>query len=721
MPKSILFCATFCLALSWAQNAQDLSIYKSPVPVVIDGIPDESEWQTCTIVSGFWQNFPYDTALAQRNTEVRMMYDDQFLYVFAKCFEDTANVCVVQSLRRDWSFPVNDAFVVAIDPFLDGTNGFSFGVNACGAQREGLIANGGSFGVTTNWDIKWFSKVIQGEDFWQVEMAIPFKSLRFSPDQQIWKINFMRNDLSSNEVSSWVRVPRQMNVSTLAYTRNMIFETPPDRNGPNIALIPYVNTNAYRDYNGNIGGRNNLEAGLDARISVTSSLSLDITVNPDFSNVEVDRQVTNLTRFSLFFPEQRTFFLENSDLFAQFGFSRIRPFFSRRIGLYNGNQIPIIAGMRLSGKIGQEWRLGLMNITTESASEFGLEAANYTVAAFQRRVFSRSSIAGILVHSQQFERFRPIRRSYNTVVGLDYNIASANDKWRGKVFYHHAFDSLGRPDAGATAMWLTYSSRNFGFDYNHEYVGRNYNATNGFVLRTGILRFEPGIRYRFYPRKGMLISHGPRLYQDIYFTDTVRSGLWITTDHLLQGGYVFSLKNRAEAEISLRHNYTRLTTPFFLTGETPLPVGSYTYYSLYGYFASDFRRKFSWSGTANIGEFYNGRIQSLSVAASWRLQPWGVLSCTVSQDQVLLPAGYPSTAFTLISPRFEISFTKSVFLTTFLQYNTQQDNVNLNVRFQWRFAPMSDLFFVWSDNYLPANMQIRNRGVVLKLTWWIQP
>lgn len=233
-------------------------------------------------------------------------------------------------------------------------------------------------------------------------MKIPFKTIRYKYGINNWGINFSRSDQSINEISVWNKVPFNFSVSSLAFTGILVWDTPPKKPGVNISLIPYA-----------IGGinRDNLKdetrwlykVGGDAKIAITSSLNLDITGNPDFSQVDVDRQVTNLTRFSLFFPEQGQFFLENSDLFARFGFTKICPFFSRRIGLFNGEKVPIIAGARLSGKINRKVRIGAMNIQTAGSSKLNIEAQNYSVGALQWQAFGRSSFGLIFVNRQGFE------------------------------------------------------------------------------------------------------------------------------------------------------------------------------------------------------------------------------------------------------------------------------------------------------------------------------
>ena len=384
-----------------AQDVRMMRIKKAEGKIILDGDLSETDWQAADLAKNFQQTFPFDSSLAATNTEVMLTYDDKNLYVGAVCYDPIEGKHVIQSLKRDFSFPVSDAFAIFIDPFDDGANGFSFSVNPLGVQREGTLENGGGFGVSTAWDNRWFSEVKIENGKWIVEMKIPFKSIRYKSDISEWGINFARNDLKQNESSTWSWVQRGQNVANLAFTGKLIWDAPPKKAGSNVSLIPYGIVGVNQDYQGENETKVPWNLGMDAKIAVTSSLNLDLTIRPDFSQVEVDRQVTNLSRFSLFFPEQRQFFIENNDLFARFGFSRIRPFFSRRIGLESGNIVPILGGLRLSGKINKNWRIGFMSMQTEGGVPEGTRSRNFTVAAVQRRVFKRSNIGLIFVNKKR--------------------------------------------------------------------------------------------------------------------------------------------------------------------------------------------------------------------------------------------------------------------------------------------------------------------------------
>jgi hypothetical protein len=711
-----------------AQSNQILKIEKAAGPIKIDGVLDELDWSSADIAKDFYQNFPADTSFAITKTEVKMTFDDNNIYVAAICYDDLEGDYVIQSLKRDFESSISDAFSIYIDPFNDKQNGFSFAVNPLGVQREGLLEDGGTFGVTTSWDNKWLVEVTRHKDKWIVEMAIPFKTIRFSTEQSNWSINFSRNDLKRNENSTWSPVPRMFKVSSLSHTGQLTWLTKPKKTGTNVALIPYAIGGISADFeNDTLTYSGN--AGMDAKIAITSSLNLDLTINPDFSQVDVDQQVTNLSRFSLFFPERRNFFIENSDLFSRFGFRQIRPFFSRRIGLNSGIQVPIIAGARLSGKLNKNWRIGLMNMQTEGVGEVDLEGQNYTVAAFQRRVGVRSNIAGILVNRQGFNGQKMDFGDYNRIAGVDFNLSSADNKWRGKAFYHQSFTPNVKTKAFTHAVWTMYNSEKVQIHYNHEVVTENYNAEVGFVPRisnynpeTGQFeartywRFEPSFEYKFYPKSDKINQHGPMVSWSEYLSEEFK-----TTERNAQ--FIYQVKFKSQSQIALKANNRKVLlyfdTDITFDNNPVIPAGDYEFSNLRIEYKSSQLKRLNYTLNVDYGAYYIGQKFSLDGSISFRKQPWGIFSVTFNQNEIVMPEGFENASLTLIGPKIELSFTKELFFTTFIQYNTQAENMNINARLQYRFRPMSDLFIVYTDNYLPYNFSIKNRALVVKFVYWL--
>lgn len=699
--------------------------------IQVDGNLTETDWQTADSTHRFWQNFPYDTSYSETRTVVRMLSDERFLYIAATCYDTSKGNYIVTSLKRDFLYANSDAFSVYLNPFNDLTNGFCFTVNPYGVQSEGLIQNGGGFGVSNDWDNKWFSEARIFPGGYTVELAIPFKSIRFNRNDSFWQVNFSRNNMKRNENSCWKPVPRNLNVSTLVHTGKIFFEKKPEKQNFNAALIPYAITSVSQPVTMARKIKYKANAGLDAKLVLTPSLNLDLTVNPDFAQVEVDRQVINLSRFSIFFPERRQFFLENSDLFANFGFRQIRPFFSRMIGLERGVNIPIIYGARLSGKIGRQWRIGAMNVQTggflfEDGSR--TPARNYSVAAFQRQVFRSSNIAGILVN-----RFDDNGRNPNTVAGLDYNLQSRNGKWLGKAFWHQSFGPASEKSNFANATWLYYTVKKFSAMWNHEYVHQNYQAATGFVprihyydmqrdttIRLTYYRFEPELSYRLFPKSKIINHIAFNMYGDIY-----RNNDFSENDAFLSQGITMRFHSGASAGTSLNGYRTRLmfhTDVLANANDTFLP-GIYEYGGAEIFFQSNRRKLFTYYFSAYSGSFYDGRRRTFKTELNYRFQPRVVLGLLSTIDLISMPPGDSSESrrdrvLQLVAPSFELSLTRKLFITTYIQYNSQADNININTRLQYRFRPMSDLFVVYSDNYY-TSWTGRNRGLTIKLIYWL--
>jgi len=405
----IWFCST--LQAQSEESRPCLKVNQTIESIKLDGVMEEEVWQKADVATDFWQNFPMDTSRAIAQSEIRMTYDEQFIYIFAKCYSTSEygnTYYVTPSLRRDFRGAGNDMITFIFDTFKDQTNAFTFGINPYGVQREGLVANGGSAqgDFDLSWDNKWYSAAKIYPDYWTAEVAIPFKSLRYEEASKEWLLQFYRLDSHVNERATWSRVPRNFRLYSLAYTGKLMWDKPLKKAGPNVSLIPFVAGGLNRDFTESTPTDRHFSVGGDAKVAVSSSLNLDLTFNPDFSQVEVDQQVTNLDRFEIFFPERRQFFLENADLFANFGLENARPFFSRRIGVAIDSttgqnvQNPIRFGARLSGRVNDKWRIGLMNMQTGEDQSINLPSLNYSVAAVQRQLFERSNLSAIVINKQ---------------------------------------------------------------------------------------------------------------------------------------------------------------------------------------------------------------------------------------------------------------------------------------------------------------------------------
>ena len=696
--------------------AYRLHIHKTTTPILIDAVLDESAWKEAEIATRFSMVLPMDTSIANVKTEVRMTYDCQNLYLTAICYHKPGQKFMVESLKRDFSFGKNDNFLLFMDPFDDQTNGFSFGVSAAGAQWDGMMYEGGK--VDLSWDNKWVSEVKNFHDRWVLEAAIPFKSIRYKKGIKEWGINFSRLDISVAEKSSWTPIPRQFPTASLAYTGTLVWDEAPPTVGSNVSVIPYVLTGLTKNYEAKKPTQLRRDIGVDAKIAVSSSLNLDLTVNPDFSQVEVDRQITNLDRFELFFPERRQFFLENGDHFSNFGYSTIRPFFSRRIGL----NAPIIAGARLSGKLNKDWRIGVMDMQTAAVDSVGLPSQNFAVLAVQRRIFSRSNIGFLFVNKEAVNYNGPDSgkqafTQYNRNFGIEYNLASANNMWTGKLLGLKSASPGIRSNDWVHAANLQYASRKWTFSWQHEFVGKNYTAEVGFVPRRDYIKINPVVAHLYFPKKGKLVSHGPRLSSTYFMNGKCR-----VTDFENFLIYFFNFRNQAVFDFWVAENYVKLLAPFDPTnsGRDTLARGSRHYWKAFGveYFSKP-QSRFTYSISTRFGGYYaSGSRSNISLDLGYRFQPYVNIALTTNYNYIELPKPWNNVNFLLIGPRVDITMTNKIFFTTFFQYNNQLKNMNLNTRFQWRYRPASDLFIVYTDNYLQQPLSVRNRAIVLKLNYW---
>lgn len=445
----------YCFAQKPNENYQ-YHIFPAPSEIKVDGVASDIAWESAQTATDFFMITPMDTSFSRCKTEVKMSYDKHNLYILVINYKPVKSSIIVESLKRDFAFGKNDNFLLFMDTFDDRTNGFSFGANAAGAPWDGQMGDGGT--VDLSWDNKWLSEVVNDDEKWVWEAAIPFKSIRYKPGISKWGINFSRQDLTISEKSAWAPVPRQFPSASLAYTGVLVWDTPPPNPGPNVSLIPFLATRLTKDYQNDTPNKYKTTVGGDVKIGLSPSLNLDLTVNPDFSQVDVDVQQTNLNRFELFFPERRQFFLENADLFANFGYATIRPFFSRRIGL----GVPIQFGARMSGKLNKKWRIGLLDVQT--ASQDSTPKNNYAVFALQRQVFARSNVRFIFINRDAIN-YSPEKNSasnrYNRNIGAEYNLASVNNLWTGKVMFLKSFTPGKSTDDFVHAADLKFNKANF--------------------------------------------------------------------------------------------------------------------------------------------------------------------------------------------------------------------------------------------------------------------
>ncbi len=712
-----------------------LNIKKISEELIIDGELNETVWQNAPKADDFKQYFPTDTVDALGQSELQLVYDDDFLYVSIKCYSAGPD-WVVNSLKRDYRGGGIDNMTLTFDAFRDKTNAYFFGINAEGVLREGVISNGGaSFrDFDESWDNKWYGQAKKHGNYYTAELKIPFSSLRFNAGSQIWNFGAYRFDAQYNEWSTWTGVPRNFPMTNLGFSGEIHWEEPLKASTSKVSLIPFVSSGWSRDFENNEDPDFNYEVGGDAKIAVTPGLNLDLTVNPDFSQVEVDRQITDLSRFEIFFPERRQFFLENADLFGDFGFNRINPFFSRRIGVAEDKdgstvQNRIFAGARLSGKVNDNLRVGLLNMQTASDEEAGIDAANFSVVALQQKIWKRSNISFLAVNKQvlnveQLEGTDFID-NYNRVFGVDFNFADNSNVWTGKTFAHGSLSPgvSGLPISHGAE--LNYNTLTWEAGWSHEYVNENYDAQVGFVPRTNFIKINPGLSHNFYPETGPLNNFSFGVNAEVQFRPQFGR-----TDHEISIGIRGQGRQNTRLGFRFAHQYVYLFDDFDPTGTDASPLladTEYNYVFFEGSYSSDRRKPVSFSVSPYIGQYFNGYRVGFRNNLTFISKPKGSVSVDFNYNWFSLPHLENNPQTFLLGPRIDYTFSKQLFFTTFIQYNTQSENTNINARLQWRFAPVSDFFLVYTDNYFTGNdpvsdrfnLNIRNRAIVAKFTYWL--
>ncbi|MEL7249013.1 MAG: DUF5916 domain-containing protein [Bacteroidota bacterium] len=747
---TVLFWAVF-VGYSQNQPGTELHIKKAMGTITLDGVLDESDWQSADVADDWYMNYPVDTVRAPFQTEARFTFNDEFFYASFVCYDDDTPD-IVNSLRRDFNYDLNDNVGFAIGPYNDKLNGFFFVITPAGVQMEGTVTGGGTGGdsFSTFWDNKWYSKVVRYKDKWIAELAIPFKSLRYRSDVSEWNISMDRWELKRNQKTSWIQTPIQFISASFPYGGQLIWDDPIPPSKTNISFIPYItaNTSADREVDP-VEQNSGFQAGFDAKIAVTPSLNLDLTVNPDFSQVEVDDQIINLTRFEFQFPERRQFFLENSDLFDLAGFPGARPFFSRRIGLAADSsglfqQVPIAYGARLSGSLNEKWRVNVLNMQTREETSIGLPAQNYTVAALQRNFWAQSNLTLSFVNKQSFgvgaadstkffseNVFREVQlgdrselrpNTYNRVVSLDLEMSSKDTKWYHSSFIAKSFDDFNSQENLSGLAFGRYQTRTFSAFTGFSFINQFFNAEAGFVPS---IRVYPGqytlfgnLAYQIFPDNESIIRMGP----SFDFSHTYIPG-GTNTDRSYELGYRFEFLNASSLGISFNHVFQRLTNDFSLLdpdGFTSFLEGEeYDWNAFSISYRSNPRKKFFYQVNSSYGGFYNGENFNLSGEIAYRYQPYGNIALRFDFNDLRLPENYGQEQLFLIGPRIDLTFTDEIFLTTYVQYNNVLDNVNLNARLQWRYQPASDLFIVYTENYLPQDFGSKNRALVLKMTYWL--
>jgi hypothetical protein len=751
MPRAVAF-ATACLcACPWPALAQGTDHRHEPTPaekpaaidagqssrerpsltavratqaIRVDGVLDDADWSSAPVIDRFVQQEPQEGQPATDRTEVRVLYDAGHLYIGVRAYSSLAVTATEMRRDADRLFD-EDNFQVILDTFHDSRNGYMFVTTPLGAKLEQQIfdegeggGRGGTANINRNWDGVWDAAAKIVSDGWTAEIEIPFSTVRFVPsDAQTWGVNFQRHTRRKNESALWAPIPKAYTLTKVSLAGEMHGLSSISR-GLDLRLKPFL-----------VGGVHNVHAsatsratdairdiGLDARYGLTAGLNMDVTVNTDFAQVEVDEQQVNLTRFGLFYPEKRDFFLENSNFFTMgtgsaFTVTQVQTdlFFSRRIGLSDsGTPIPILGGVRVAGKSGRN-NIGVLDIQTDDL--FNTQGANFFVGRYSRDVLRRSRVGAIFINKDTVGGTH-----FNRTFGIDANlIPSANLQVQSYVAKTATPGRNGRDMAYFGR--IAYRDPKWNLYLNYLDVQEHFNAEAGFVQRTGIrttkAHFGPTPR----PSRGSVKLFEP-MYVLTYTTD--QSNRLVYRNHHLMLGT--TLRDDTFINVFYQKTLDVLDVPFRIRPDVTIPVGAYAMHEWYFTLNTSPGRRFYSRATVSPVDFYGGSRLNMSLAGGARVSSRFSTELQYNRNDVKMPWG--DFLVNLSTLRVDYTFSPRMTVRSLTQYNTSTHEVSNNVRFNFIYRPGSDIYVVYNDlsqTGLPADIFGRkDRQLVVKATYLLQ-
>jgi hypothetical protein len=713
--------------------------YRIDAPLILDGLVNEPTWTAMQPATGFIQQEPKSGEPATEQTEVRIAFDDDNLYLGVICLDSQPNNIVVTQNRRDGSLENTDSVQILFDTFNDKQNGVIFGTSPTGIEYDAQVSKagqgrggagsparaggagatntsstqrGGAAAVNINWDAVWTVRSQITARGWEAEFKIPLRTLRYNPGDDVpWGMNIQRNLRRHNEQSFWSPLSRPYTLTQVEMAGQLEhLSLKPHRN---LKLLPYVLGGVKQDFT-RLTNRTDPQhtAGLDIKYGLTNSLTLDGTFNTDFAQVEVDDEQINLTRFDLFFPEKRPFFLENSGFFDFGSPQETEIFFSRSIGIdESGAQVPIDAGVRLSGKAGH-YSLGLLNVQTRRVDGIA-PANNFSVARLSREFGRRSSLGGIAVARQSTSSRADLPDySTNSTFGMDLNLGLgpyANVfSYFAKSFTSGATNSS--TQAGATT--LAYDDRHNRIDAAYQEVGHNFNPEVGFVRRHGFRKPSFGYRYTFTPEGKRLRSVFPHFQWNRWYTIPI-AGRPTGQESGFEHYHLDSRwQNGSQYGVSFNRNFERIDKPFEIYPGINVQPGAYRYNETVANLSTDPSAVFFASGNTAIGDFYGGTIRTVNANGGYRIGYDFTFTGSYVHNWVRLPEGNFNTD--LVGWRFNWAISSKSYFQSFIQYNSRTNQVGLNLRLGLLSTSSTGLFIVYNSrvatiDYTDPHEQIDRR------------
>ncbi len=703
-------------------------------PIVLDGKLDDPVYSQVKAITGFIQQEPQDGELATEQTDVWLLFDDRNFYVSARCWDSHPDRMVANEMRRDNSgIFQNENLGVLIDTFYDRRNGVQFQVNALGALRDQLIGDEGQAN-NVDWNTVWDAKASMDDRGWIVEIAIPFKSIRFKQvGAQVWGLNMRRIVTWKNERSFLAPISAEYGtrgVYRFSDAATLVGVEVPGASR-NLELKPYAVSSLTTDQTADEPFTNDPDAdvGFDVKYGLTRGLIADFTYNTDFAQIEEDDQQVNLTRFNLLFPEKRDFFLEGQSIFNFGGVQTLRGsgstrpgtrradltpvmFFSRRIGITEDGIDPIRVGGRVTGRAGP-YRIGALNIQTRGVENSEISATNFSVFRLRRDILRRSDIGVIATHRNT----SPTEGgSSNSLFGVDGNFALHQNL---TINSYYALTSTPRAEGGLVGTDdasyrgnLTYISDRYGLILEHLYVGEHFLPELGFLKRDAFRRNFA--QARFSPRPSSIAAIRRLVYQGEFDYITDPSGR--LESQRAEGHFRIEFENSDQARVVYTNYYEFLPEEFEISDGVILPVAEYRFQDVLFLYSLGPQTFLPSTMTFRTGSFFSGDRQEVTFNGRVELSSKFSIEPRVAINWVDLAEG--SFTQRLVRARVNYTFTPRMFVSSLIQYNSGADSVSASVRFRWEYEPGSDLFVVYSEgrDELSGEPFLANRTFAVKFT-----
>lgn len=710
-----LWLAVLTAALQAAPSEKSITARSIRAALKVDGQLDEDAWASAEPVSDFVQSEPHEGGAPSERTVVRILFDKDNLYFGVYCYDSEPQKIVVSDLKRDFQARENDTFSIALDTFHDHRNSFIFFTNANAAQRDEQGLNDGRE-INPEWEGVWYAASAIQRDGWSSEIVIPFKTIGLvSKETPTLGVNFERRIRRKNEVLDWSPIPRRFSVGRVSLA-GMLLGLEEFQVGHNLRVKPFVTANFTQARLGESQRSTTKgDGGVDLKYNLTQGLALDVTYNTDFSQVEVDTEQINLTRFSLFFPERRDFFLENAGIFHFGDVTRERGprlneasqlFYSRRIGLSPaGRPLSILGGARLSGRIGPT-AVGFLNMQQEESD--GFPSNNFTVARVSHNILRQSDVGAIFVN-----RRGGSGGDYNRAYGVDANFQLSQEftlnsymaatQTPGRQGNNFQGKISGRWDDGFWQLYMLYTE-----------IGENFKPEVGFVPRTGVRNYQLNFGFRPRPAGNRYIrEYYPHMNAKI-FRD--RHNRLLTKDTHV--GFQLFFRDGGSIELQLDPMFERLDAPFEIRKNVVIPPGDYPFNDWSLEYSSDRSRLFSATLNLSRGDFYDGTKKSVVFSGRLLVKPHWATSFDYQANRVDLKAG--SFDADLYGLRFNYSFNPKMFLDAFIQYNTTTGRILTNLRFNLEHHPLSNLSLVLTEDRAAGLSPDFSRAFIVKYTHLLQ-